>query len=221
MSGKNFGKLMMMRDSVKENPQHSRKGYQPDYRDMRDYGDEPRNRRYPDTASRTKHTERGMMDDQYDDDYDWPVERTERTPLLAGGTFWMNRAEPAKRHARGRYGEEQMGRYDQEHMAEPFNEATATEWAKTMIYEDPAVRGPKWTPDQVRPIAEQKGIPANGEKFWQFYAMMNAMYADYYKVAEKFGANTTDFYACMAKAFMDDKDAVDNKTEMYKMYVVK
>ena len=213
MSGKNFGKLMMMRDSAKENPQHSRKGYQPDYRDMRDYGDDPRNRRHPDTASRSMRTERGMMDDQYDDDYDWPVERSERTPIRAGGTFWMDRAEPGRNHSRVEYGNETM--------LEPFNEATAVDWVKSMTYEDPTVRGAKWTPDQVRPIAEQKGIPSSGEKFWQFYAMMNAMYADYYKVAEKFGSNTTDFYACMAKAFMDDRDAVDNKVEMYKMYVVK
>ena len=80
MSGKNFGKLMMMRDSAKENKTpHTQHDY--DYRDMRDYGDIPSDgRRYPDTARRTAKTERSRMTDQYDDDYDWPVERTERSP---------------------------------------------------------------------------------------------------------------------------------------------
>ena len=47
------------------------------------------------------------------------------------------------------------------------------------------------------------------------------MYSDYCKVAEKVGASSMDFYAYMAKAFLDDKDAADNKYGRYWACVVK
>jgi hypothetical protein len=54
----------------------------------------------------------------------------------------------------------------------------------------------------------------------EMYAVMNAMYADYHKVAKKFGVDRDEFYACMAIAFIEDPDAVDNKVEEYYKHVV-
>ena len=44
---------------------------------------------------------------------------------------------------------------------------------------------------------------------------MNMMYSDYCRVAEKVGASSLDFYAYMAKAFLDDRDAAPNKLARY------
>ena len=50
--------------------------------------------------------------------------------------------------------------------------------------------------------------------------MMNAMYSDYCEVAKKYGVDQTDFYADMAKAWMNDKDAKKNKSALYYECVV-
>ncbi len=64
----------------------------------------------------------------------------------------------------------------------------------------------------------QKDIDCDPIEFW---IAMNMMYSDYYLVAKKFNMNTPDFYAEMAKAFLDDKDVQDNKLMNYFSYVVK
>lgn len=40
-----------------------------------------------------------------------------------------------------------------------------------------------------------------------WYAAMNMIYSDYFKTAKKHGVNTVEFFADMADAFLDDKDA--------------
>ena len=50
---------------------------------------------------------------------------------------------------------------------------------------------------------------------------MNMLASDYYKVAEKFSVLEDDFFFCMAKAFLEDKDAVPNKVGAYYEYIVK
>lgn len=92
----------------------------------------------------------------------------------------------------------------------------AEEWVDSMDGMDPAKpHGAKWTPEQVKPIAAKYGVPTEGDRFWEFYAVMNAMYSDYYVVAKKYNQLTPDFFADMAMAFISDKDAVENKTMMY------
>lgn len=92
----------------------------------------------------------------------------------------------------------------------------AEEWVRGMHGEDPNVpKGAKWTMDQVKPIAQKYGVPTEGERFAEFWAVMNAMYSDYYPVAKKYNALTPDFFADMAMAFINDKDAVRNKAMMY------
>lgn len=58
-------------------------------------------------------------------------------------------------------------------------------------------------------------------KFWALYAVMNAMYSDYYEVAKKYNVATPEFFADMARAFIDDKDAAPGKAERYYEYIVK
>ncbi len=92
----------------------------------------------------------------------------------------------------------------------------AEEWTEGMQGSDPnKPHGAKWSAEQVRPIATKYGIPTEGERFWEFFAVMNAMYSDYYPVAKKYNTLTPEFFADMAMAFINDKDAVENKTMMY------
>lgn len=85
-----------------------------------------------------------------------------------------------------------------------FDRQMAEEWATDMENED-GTRGPHWTLDQAKQVMAQKEI---GGSPLAFYLALNMMYSDYCKVAKKLGVNSVDFYACMAEAFLNDKDAV-------------
>lgn len=108
--------------------------------------------------------------------------------------------------------------------AEPveFNREIAEHWVRNMRNEDKAHPvGGKWTPEMIKPLAQKYGIPTEGRKFWELYAMTNAMYSDYSEVARKFGIVSPEFYVCMAKAWMQDEDAEPDKTALYYEYIVK
>jgi hypothetical protein len=92
----------------------------------------------------------------------------------------------------------------------------AEDWVNSMEGSDPAKQhGGKWTTEQIKPIAQKYGVPTEGDRFWEFYAVMNAMYSDYYPVAKKYNVLTPDFFADLAMAFISDKDAVENKAAVY------
>lgn len=121
----------------------------------------------------------------------------QRKKVQAGGTFWM---EP---EGRG----EDNARMDQE---------TAEEWVRSMRNEDSSrPTGGKWTAEELKPMAKKLGIEPEGEEFYEFYAMTNAMYSDYCAVAKKYNITSPEFYGLMAKAWMEDKDGMPNKTAMY------
>lgn len=61
-------------------------------------------------------------------------------------------------------------------------------------------------------LAKQRGITCDKNDFW---ATMNMMYSDYGKVAKMYSVDNTNFYADMAAAFLQDKDAVDGKLVEY------
>lgn len=92
----------------------------------------------------------------------------------------------------------------------------AEEWVDGMKSADPArPNGGKWTEEQLRPIATKYGIPTEGDKFAEFWAVMNALYSDYYAVAKKYNVLNPDFFADMTMAFINDEDAVKNKAAVY------
>lgn len=97
----------------------------------------------------------------------------------------------------------------------------AEKWAESLESDDPTKpRGAKWTTDQVRPIAQKYGITTDGDKFYEFWAVMNALYCDYYAIAKKYNVLNADFFADMAMAFIHDKDAVENKPMAYYKHIV-
>lgn len=127
-----------------------------------------------------------------------------RQAAEVGGTMWM---QPVEKDRSG---------------VMMFDRETAEEWVQNMRNEDKNhPHGGKWTPEALKPFAQKYNIPVDSPKFWEFYAMTNAMYSDYSEVVKKFGVTSPEFYACMAKAFMDDRDAEPDKVARYYEYIAK
>lgn len=97
-----------------------------------------------------------------------------------------------------------------------FDKETAEEWTAAMENDD-GTKGPHWSMEQTKQVAKQRNIDCDSN---EFYTAMNYMYSDFCKVAKKHNVNSVDFYADMAKAFLSDKDAVDNKLALYYEYIV-
>lgn len=100
----------------------------------------------------------------------------------------------------------------------PLDVETAEEWAADMDNED-GTHGPHWSMDQVRQLMAQRGITC---PLPDFFAVLNAVYSDYVKVAKKHGVGgNMDYYVDMALAWLDDKDAVEDKAAAYYRYIVR
>lgn len=84
-----------------------------------------------------------------------------------------------------------------------FTEADAREWTAQMENTDDTT-GPHWPIEQTTAVMVSKGYHYD-PAVW--YAAMNMAYSDYFSVAKKHGINSVEFYADMAEAFLDDKDA--------------
>lgn len=105
-----------------------------------------------------------------------------------------------------------------EHDGEKLTMDKAEKWVKHMHNADGSMGG-KWRMEEVRQVARNFGVQ-DGQDMIDFYAIINAMRSDYGEVARQFGVDKTDFYAAMAKAWLHDKDAVDNKAAMYYKCIV-
>ena len=98
----------------------------------------------------------------------------------------------------------------------PLTKEQAMEWVAEMENAD-GTRGGHWSMEETEVIRMQRGIDCDSV---MFFAAMNMMYSDYCRAAEKTGAASIDFYAYMAKAFLDDRDAAPNKLARYYRYIV-
>lgn len=135
-------------------------------------------------------------------------------------SYFMHKADPldqrdGKEHMMGH--QRQIGFQSNEHGG--MDKETVMRWVEGME-DDDGVHGGKYSWHQAQQFALNVGISGQ-DKVLEFYWAMNAMYADYHKVAKKFGVDKADFYACMAKAFIEDPDAVEDKVEMYNKYIVR
>lgn len=99
-----------------------------------------------------------------------------------------------------------------------FDQATAQEWTKGMKNAD-GTSGPHWTFDQAKSIMAQHNV--SGIQPSEFWAVLNALYSDYCRVAKKYGVDRPDFYMEMAKAWLNDEDAVEDKAAAYFQWIVK
>lgn len=103
-------------------------------------------------------------------------------------------------------------------MVMPLDKRTAEDWVHNMKNTD-GTTGPHWTMDKVKQVAQQKGI---SDDPLEFFLVMNMLYSDYGKVAQKHGlTNNIDYWVDMAQAFLNDKDAMPEKLSRYYHYIVK
>ncbi|MBD5099517.1 MAG: hypothetical protein HDT35_08260 [Clostridiales bacterium] len=91
----------------------------------------------------------------------------------------------------------------------------AESWVDHMKNADGSI-GAHWPMDKTEQVRAQRGLNCDPVKFW---AAMNMMYSDYCEAAKKNNASTVDFFADMAKAFLDDADARPDKLARYHKYV--
>ena len=87
----------------------------------------------------------------------------------------------------------------------------AMAWMYNMHNEDGSM-GAHWDVEQTRPFMAPRGITCDA---WEWAAVMNMMYSDYCKVARKNSVDRPEFYADLAAAFLEDKDAPEDKAGRY------
>lgn len=107
----------------------------------------------------------------------------------------------------------------QQNEDEPMDKQTVMQWVEEM-HDGKGLRGGHFTWHQAQQHAMNKGITGQQRQL-EFFWAINAMYTDFHTAAEKFGVDKPDFYACLAKLFIEDPDAVDDKVEMYNRCIVK
>lgn len=103
-----------------------------------------------------------------------------------------------------------------------LDRATAEEWVSAMRNED-GTTGVHWTMEQTSSLAESLGVKSGDVSPWGWWAAVNMMFSDYYGVALNFGVATPEFFAALAKAFLEDRDGpgAAEKLSAYYCAVVK
>lgn len=104
---------------------------------------------------------------------------------------------------------ESYGKRGKKH--DKFTREDADEWTERMKNADGST-GRHWNFEQTEQVRRQHGYDCDPA---EFYAAMNMMYSDYYEIAKDFNVNSVDYYAKMAHAFLDDKDAGEGKIAKY------
>lgn len=99
-----------------------------------------------------------------------------------------------------------------EYIDDPITLEEATEWAEKT--------GKGIPKEEAKKIARTIGVPTEGEEFAEFYAVMNALHSDYCEVFQKYGIEDPNLYGDLAKAWIEDDDAVPNKSAVYYRFIV-
>ena len=97
-----------------------------------------------------------------------------------------------------------------------FNRQMAEEWVSQMRNSD-GTRGPHFSTEKAKEIMKQYNVDCDPLEFW---LVINSLYSDYDQALKKNNASTLELYACLAKAWIEDQDAVPNKLAAYYTYVV-
>ena len=203
MGKNNFRRMMMFRDHDKE-PE-------------RDRLEEERDRRERELERRLRKLEEGdkprrswnIEENRYIDPYPMPrypdTDYDRRMPQI-GFSQTGDWNKSAGQYERGGASSKTV-RMPRPHLTHD----EAEEWCDSMVNAD-GTKGAHWTMEQTEQVASQRGITCDKTDFW---AVMNMMYSDFNKVAKNHAVDTPGFYADMAKAFLEDTDAVDGKAYVY------
>lgn len=93
---------------------------------------------------------------------------------------------------------------------EHLTESICKSWVKSMAVTDGSDRttGEKWSIDQTTEVGNKLQNNWNVINKWEWYAVMNAWYSDYYKTAKEFEVeNEAEFFGMLAMDFFFDEDA--------------
>lgn len=101
--------------------------------------------------------------------------------------------------------------------APPFDRKMAMDWTAGMVNAD-GTKGPYWTMEETDAIHAQHNLTCDKLVWW---AVMNSLYSDYCEALRESGASTPEVYVRLAKAWINDRDAVTDKAAAYYTYVVK
>lgn len=133
------------------------------------------------------------------------AEEEEPQQVRFGGMVHMSTPEPYQQHQGGM----------------KLTRGMADEWVESMESDSEThPRGGAFTWEQAREWAQKVGVPTGGQRMIDYYAAINAVCSDFGAVLEQYKMGTPEVYAKLAKAWIDDTDAVKNKTAMYYKYVV-
>jgi len=122
--------------------------------------------------------------------------------MIATGSAWINPGKGAEHHSGGGF----ALRFD------PVYEPTAMRWVHGMEQPEGGRPMPAYKPEEAEAL--RKAHCPDCEK-WEFFVAINMMYSDMLEVAKKFNVDKPEYYACMAKAFLKDKDAGKHKLRKY------
>lgn len=113
-------------------------------------------------------------------------------------------------YRRGRdYGETEYGKLSKKDMEE---------WKKNIMNADGS-HGEHFKKEQVEQMTKQMGLNVDKMGGLDVFLMtMNMMYSDYCSVAKKFGVDRPEYYAELAKAFLEDKDSTSQGEEKLWVY---
>lgn len=107
-----------------------------------------------------------------------------------------------------------LGEENEEDDGSELTRAAAEEWNECMVNAD-GTKGGHWSISDTSNLGRPDDVPD-----WKWNVAMNMMYSDYSEVAAKYGVGTARFFADLARAFLDDPDAVEDKLGKYYLHVV-
>lgn len=127
-------------------------------------------------------------------------------------------------HGEGKGGQkmDMGGAYGMSGGHEKLTREKAEKWVRSMHGDDPKTRGEMWSYEDAKKLAEERGLPTEGQEMIDFYVVLNMVYTDYCKVAKEHGVDTEDYYADLAEAWLYDRDAKPptEKLMAYHKYVI-
>lgn len=114
------------------------------------------------------------------------------------------------------------------HMADPgghrgggkLTRGMAEQWVESMEGDsDQHAKGGMFSWEEAVDLGRKVGING-GQRMIDFYAAINAVCSDFGHVLDEYKVGTPEVYAKLAKAWIEDPDAVKNKAAMYYRYIV-
>lgn len=97
-----------------------------------------------------------------------------------------------------------------------FDRKMAMDWTSGMVNAD-GTHGPHWTMEETDRLHKQYNLGCDKLEFW---AVMNSLYSDYCEALRESSASTPEVYVRLAKAWLNDQDAVPDKAAAYYTYIV-